>query len=209
MAGLLGPDLGDGQRRGTPTNSTSLQPLMGLLNGNSPKSWVAGHLLNAEFGGSGNAVENLTPLTSAANNAHKTFENHIKRMLLLCKGLDDQYPAASDWYGVRYRVDVSTDTYADPATINVGKMYSYAYSHIEVEYEFVTLRKFAPGMPPASPPPNTCNPVSTNALAPDPRLAALRNVILPTFAFLPAGNIVNWSPDANGIKFSVEVHNEP
>jgi len=51
--------------------------------------------------------------------------------------------------------------------------------------------------------------VSTNALAPDPRLAALRNVILPTFAFLPAGNIVNWSPDANGIKFSVEVHNEP
>jgi len=137
MAGLLGPDLGDGQRRGTPTNSTSLQPLMGLLNGNSPKSWVAGHLLNAEFGGSGNAVENLTPLTSAANNAHKTFENHIKRMLLLCKGLDDQYPAASDWYGVRYRVDVSTDTYADPATINVGNMYSYAYSHIEVEYEFV------------------------------------------------------------------------
>ncbi len=58
MTALLGPDLGDGQRRGTPTNAHSLQPVMGLLNAHSPKGWKAGHLLNAELGGSGSSNAN-------------------------------------------------------------------------------------------------------------------------------------------------------
>lgn len=92
MTAILGPDLGDGQRRGTPTNANSLQPLMRLLHVNSAKTWKAGHLLNAEWGGSGTQNRNLTPLTAVANNAHRVFEGHLKRMLTLCYNIDKTYP---------------------------------------------------------------------------------------------------------------------
>ncbi len=209
MIALLGPDLGDGQRRGTPTNANSLQPVMGLLNANSVKSWKAGHMLNAEFGGNGNSDANLTPLTTAANNAHRVFEGHIKRMLLLCNQLDRADANVNEWYCVLYAVTVSPTTYANaPAT---NDMHSYAYSHISLQYGFVKLPKFPPlGAPPhAMPaPPNVHGPV---ALA-DPKLAQLTGVVRPNFA--PSVNIVNWLVVANmngvnGIGFSVEVHNEP
>ncbi|MBN3853211.1 hypothetical protein G3N59_07475 [Paraburkholderia sp. Ac-20340] len=209
MTALLGPDLGDGQRRGSPTNATSLQPLMGLLNANSVKRWKAGHLLNAEFGGSGIDDENLTPLTTAANNAHRVFEGHIKRMLLLCNQIDRAYQDYNDWYGVLYVVTVSPLQYAvAPAAID---MHSYAYSHITLDYRFVKLPKFpvaglaGPFPYDAPAPPNISTPIS---LAPaDPRLIDLQAVVRPTFA--PSVNIVNWVVGAGGIQFSVEIHNEP
>ena len=206
MTALLGPDLGDGQRRGTPTNAHSLQPVMGLLNAHSPKTWKAGHLLNAEFGGSGTKDANLTPLTTAANNAHRVFEGHIKRMLLLCYQIDRAYQDYDEWYGVLYSVAVSPLEYANvPAQAD---MHSYAYSHISLDYRFVKLPKFPLGSLryTAPAPPNVSNPVSLAGPA-DPRLADLRAVVRPNFA--PSVNIANWVIAANGIRFSVEIHNEP
>lgn len=36
------------------------------------RKWIAGHLLNADFGGPGNAGWNITPLTAHANHRHRT-----------------------------------------------------------------------------------------------------------------------------------------
>lgn len=207
MTALLGPDLGDGQPRGTPTNANSLQPVMRLLNANSHKRCKAGHLLNADFGGSGTSDNNLTPLTTAANNAHRVFEGHIKRMLLLCRQLDEANQDYDAWYGVLYSVVVSAIQYANvPAPAD---MHSYAYSHITLNYRFVKLPKFpalgpAPHTAPAAP--NVHTPVSL-AGPPDPRLVNLQGVVRPNFA--PSVNIANWVIAPGGIQFSVEIHNEP
>ncbi|MBX3588670.1 MAG: hypothetical protein KF796_18725 [Ramlibacter sp.] len=207
MTALLGPDLGDGQRRGSPTTQNSLQPLMGLLNGFGAKKWKAGHLLNAEFGGSGLSDRNLTPLTSAANNAHKVYEGHIKRMLLLCNQIDRAYQDYTHWYGVLYTVNVSAVSYSNAPAVN--DMYSYAYSHITLAYGFVKLPKFpAMGAPPHTAPPPPNNHVAVPVLVgPDPRLADLRGVVQPNPA--PSANIANWAGGLNAIQFSVEIHNEP
>ena len=209
MIALLGPDLGDGQRRGTLTNANSLQPVMGLLNANSVKSWKAGHMLNAEFGGNGNSDANLTPLTTAANNAHRVFEGHIKRMLLLCNQLDRADANVNEWYCVLYAVTVSPTTYANaPAT---NDMHSYAYSHISLQYGFVKLPKFPPlGAPPHAMPGSAER--SRPRCPRRPEVAQLTGVVRRNFA--PSVNIVNWLVVANmngvyGIGFSVEVHNEP
>lgn len=201
MEAILGPDLGDGQVRGSATNTTSLDPTISLMNGYSTKSWKAGHLLNAEFGGSGILNDNLTPLTAAANAAHKTFEQHIKRMLVKCHQIDGSDKQAPHWYGVWYRVDVDSNSYATaPAPAD---MHSYAYSHISIRYRFVKLPKFPPNVAAhlGNPPPNTCNTVAVN----DPHYQALRSVTLPAFA--PSPNIANWV--AQPVEFSVEIHNEP
>lgn len=47
----------------------------------SAKSFKAGHLLNAQFGGSGTDSKNLTILTAAANGSHKAFDNPLKEAL--------------------------------------------------------------------------------------------------------------------------------
>ena len=203
MQALLGPDLGDGQQRGTKTSAASLQPLMGLLNSHSAKRWKAGHLLNADLGGDGNSSANLTPLTAAANNAHRIFEGHIKRMLLLCNQLDRADSHAASWYGVFYDVRVSGTPYA--AAPAVGDMHSYAPSYIRLSYRFVTLPKFPPGSNPYQglPPPAS----HQNVAIGDANLAALQAVVLPTFA--PSVNITNWLPHASGIEFRVRIHNEP
>lgn len=207
MTARLGPDLGDGQRRGTPTNSNSLQPVMRLLNANSNKKWKAGHLLNAEFGGLGTQNSNLTPLTAAANNAHRVFEGHIKRMLILCNQIDRAHGDYDEWYGVLYTVTVSALTYANmPAT---NDMHSYAYSHLTLDYRFIKLPKFPPigprhALPPA---PNTHTPVVLVGMLADPHLVDLQGVVQPNFA--PSVNIANWAVTQSGTRFSVEIHNEP
>jgi hypothetical protein len=44
------------------------------------KWWKAGHLLNADFGGTGQTY-NLTPLTAAANSAHEEWETKLRASL--------------------------------------------------------------------------------------------------------------------------------
>lgn len=201
MRAVLGPDLGDGQVRGSKTNSTSLDPTIALLNSHGAKSWVAGHLLNGEWGGSGIQNSNLTPLTSAANAAHETFEGHIKRMLVVCHQLDEADPSCPHWYGVRYEVTVNNTQYASNPTPN--DMYSYAYSHISLVYYFVTLPKFPPNVAQhtAPSPPNTFNAVTIA----DPNYNRLTQVVVPVFQ--PSPNIANWV--AQPVRFTVDIHNEP
>ncbi|WP_417356441.1 hypothetical protein [Gallaecimonas pentaromativorans] len=202
MTALLGPDLGDGQMVGSKTNSTSLQPLMGLLNAHSNKKWIAGHLLNADLGGSGVRDNNLTPLTVAANNAHRVFEGHIKRMLLACNQIDRNDQDSNHWYGVRYAVQVSAPRYA--AAPAPGDMHSYAPSHITLDYRFVRLPKFPPGVPAhtAPSPPQTSQPVAAG----DTHFATLAAVVRPNFA--PSQNINAWQVLDGGLRFGVEIHNE-
>lgn len=140
VTAVIGPDYGDGVRRGTVTNTSSLQPVMGMLNSsNSPHSWVAGHLLNADLGGSGTDDRNLTALTGAANANHKTFESHVKRLIARCRTLDVQDPDANRWYGLRYTVGVSTYPFAH--TPHPSDVHSYAYSHITFDYGVVCIDK--------------------------------------------------------------------
>jgi hypothetical protein len=204
MTALLGPDLGDGVIRGSKTNTTSLQPLMGLLSRISGKVWIAGHLLNADFGGSGTSDNNLTPLTSAANSAHKTFEGHIKNMLVKCELLDRNDADAPEWYGVSYSVTVSPLKFANLPS--PADMHDYVYSHISVSYSFVKLPKFPLGSQAhlAPLPPNISIPVAAN----DPKLADLKNVPVPSFN-LSSVNIANFVAAPNGISYSMEIHNEP
>jgi len=202
MFRLLGPDALPGQMGGSVTDDSSLQSVMGPLRMYSPdKNWVAGHLLNADLGGSGIDPRNLTPLTTAANRAHSVFEQHIKRMLECCNRLDQNNPDADVWYGVDYTVTVSPTTYGTAG--DTGDWYSYVYSHLTLEYGFVRLPKFPC-------PQDVGQPVQTS----DHHVDDLQRVPRPQFNG-QSRNIENWRDLARvnggltGMAFSVEIHNEP
>lgn len=44
------------------------------------EKYIRGHIINAEFGGSP-IVQNLVPLTNAANSTHKGIEGHVKTII--------------------------------------------------------------------------------------------------------------------------------
>ncbi len=81
-------------------------------------SFVAGHLLNADFGGPGNNAKNMTILTSKANSAMKNFDNRIKDAL---EGLQKVYILIADHvdsvsslkYGININIEVSDDKWGD------------------------------------------------------------------------------------------------
>jgi hypothetical protein len=70
----------------------------------------AGHLLNAEFGGSGSDANNLTILSSAANSAMRAFDNAIKAAVTTT--LKHAYTCANN-----AGIDVTTLTYGIRLTI--------------------------------------------------------------------------------------------
>ena len=63
---------------GTSTNYGSISYIKNFLEYTTNQPWVAGHLLNADLGGSGTDPKNLVPLTSSANANHKTLEGQVK-----------------------------------------------------------------------------------------------------------------------------------
>lgn len=197
MEALLGPDLGDGRMRGTATNSNSLQPTMGLLNSHGQgKSWIAGHLLNADLGGRGDEDRNLTPLTSAANAAHKTFEGHIKKILTKCRLIDEASdgPGLPYWYGVLYKIDVSNLTYAEKPAVD--DLYSYCYSHMTVSYRLVALPKS-----------DLTGKKYEEIGSGDTKAAGIVTSIgAPNWS--PCANIESYRAGAKPLEFSVEIHNE-
>lgn len=150
MTAHLGPDYL--WARGTTTSAQSLPALMPELRAASSKNWIAGHLLNEELGGNGTLSQNLTPLTSAANSAHKVFETHIKAMLTACAHIEDDFKSLTVtqsagaaerqfpyFYGVRYRVTVSPERYAqNPDPLD---LHSYVASYIDVDYRFFKYRR--------------------------------------------------------------------
>lgn len=196
MHAILGPDQSETSRfrePGTPTNNDSLQPLMKLLNKDSAKNWIAGHLLNADLGGSGTLKANLTPLTHAANSAHKHYEAHIKRMLLMCYNIDFNAPADNFWYGVEYSISVSSEPFNSP--VDEDLMDTYCSSFITLNYGFVRRAKTGA---------TAWVPVAIG----DPQLSRLSSVLRPNCA--PSPNIKNYDQHTGtpGVQFRLEIHNE-
>lgn len=70
--------------------------------------FVAGHLLNGEFGGSGKDSDNLTILSSSGNGNHKKFDNNIKLAIQMLKKIYEVLSANHVDIGkVTYGVEVS------------------------------------------------------------------------------------------------------
>lgn len=84
------------------------------------RSFKAGHLLNACFGGSNTNPANLTALTSSANTSHKSFDENVKRAgAALVKAYEAMMRMGLDVDAVEYgiSVEVSTDGWwTDDAT---------------------------------------------------------------------------------------------
>lgn len=74
---ILGPEAFTGA--GTDANSNLPSAIKDARNSYSQTKFIAGHLLNADFGGDGKDAKNLTILTSQANSNHKNFDNPLKQ----------------------------------------------------------------------------------------------------------------------------------
>ncbi len=108
-------------------------------------SWKRGHLINAEWGGSGSNWNNLVPLTSRGNSNHKTVENRMKVYLQNFRAFDKN-GNNNYWYGLQYWVQASVDPWAaHPAPI--GDLYSYAPNMIKVTWRIVVLPKLPGALP--------------------------------------------------------------
>jgi hypothetical protein len=141
MEAVLGPDQAHSSTgyfmSGTTTNANSLRPFMqALLDDSHMQGWVAGHLLNEEMGGRGDVDENLTPLTTRANGAHKAYESHIKRMLQQCHLIDRDNKGHDWWYGVRYSV-----TAYPRATVDSDLIDTCVADHLEIAYRYIKIKK--------------------------------------------------------------------
>jgi hypothetical protein len=88
------------------------------------------------MGGQGDADENLTPLTTNANSAHKAYEGHIKRMLHQCHVIDRGHAAHDWWYGVKYKVTAWLRAMVDPDLID-----TCVASHLTVTYKYIKIKK--------------------------------------------------------------------
>ncbi len=83
--------------------------------------WVAGHVINADFGGDGTLNANMTCLTSSANGTNKAFDEPVKKAR---KTLHDAYSlmrqcGAQDTffneqeYGIKITAELSEDTWSE------------------------------------------------------------------------------------------------
>ena len=134
MSVTLGPTACDSQNRGSSTGSTSIRTCMTRLNAKDYSEttshgttrqvglWVAAHLLNADFGGSGTDATNLTALTKAANSQHGALEAKVKRMLVVANQIR-RFRSLSYTFAVFYKVTVH-DRFGGFSP------YAYAPSHI-------------------------------------------------------------------------------
>ena len=81
--------------------------------GYRPRTWIAGHILNAKMGGEP-VWENLVPLTASANSAHSKVEEHVKKMAAIAyrwttKSCENH---RTDFvYRVYYSIKISDESY--------------------------------------------------------------------------------------------------
>lgn len=192
MAAVLGPDqsnVSSYYALGTKTSANSLRPFMrALVDDSHMTGWIAGHLLNEEMGGSGGTDENLTPLTTKANSAHKAYEGHIKKMLLQCHRIDRDNKEIDYWYGVHYSVAAST------RPVFQDLIDTYVASHISIEYRYIKIKK-------AKFPALEIEEIGTG----DPFLQILRVAGQPNCT---SPNALNEQCNPGNTRFSVEIHNE-
>jgi hypothetical protein len=75
---VLGPGIAELARDGFTNAESSALPKLAMAREAYPHlGLVAGHLLNARFGGIGNASNNLTILSSSGNRNHQAFDNPV------------------------------------------------------------------------------------------------------------------------------------
>jgi hypothetical protein len=70
-------------------STTSLPCLTPIRLAHPGHGFIAGHLLNSQFGGT-NTIENMTALTSSANGSQKSFDNHIVNAVLHLKSVYEE-----------------------------------------------------------------------------------------------------------------------
>ncbi|CDY77278.1 hypothetical protein BGLT_06190 [Caballeronia glathei] len=196
MEAILGPDASNVSRQyvpGTRTNGNSLREFMtALVQDSYTKDWKAGHLLNEELGGDGQNAANLTPLTSKANSAHKSFESHIKRMLLQCHRIDREDKACTHWYGVEYKVQVSHDRYSAP--FDADLIDSYVALFISIEYKYIKIEKARfPFL------------VKQDVAGNDPKIQTLTRADPPVYS---STNVKSVRRNGIGTEFFAEIHNQ-
>lgn len=99
-------------KKGTAPEPDALKYLMKFLKRTYPNvSFVKGHMWNEEIGGPGRK-ENLVPLTSRANNAHRSFvETPLKEALIKLGNFysgnnNPNHPDYEKVYGFRYAVEI-------------------------------------------------------------------------------------------------------
>ncbi|BAZ23368.1 hypothetical protein NIES4073_42560 [Kalymmatonema gypsitolerans NIES-4073] len=154
MSVILGPKI-DNSGKGSETNHESIPDIIKPLNNEDftvkekrtasgeTKNlrhglWVAGHLLNANLGGSGQDPKNLTPLTQIANIKHKNkIETKIKTLMTQARQRSEGYKKDLTWKGVKYSVDVSDETFGD------NPPWDKAPSHITINATKVEVKKKA------------------------------------------------------------------
>jgi hypothetical protein len=78
-------------------------------------AFVAGHLLNAEFGGDGTDPLNLTILTPAANGAHKAFDTPVKNAVGALRHVYEAiFAMGIDVRSLTYGIAITVATTGDP-----------------------------------------------------------------------------------------------
>lgn len=120
-----------------------LQDYIQRLNNEYPNRWIAGHLLNQDFGGPGDHL-NLTPLTGNANRSHAIFEADIRRIGQAVINYEAQYPFSPYWYGIEYIVEIPNVPFLYYPDFN--NVLNGVYSHIRLSYRLIPYNKtdFAP-----------------------------------------------------------------
>ncbi len=101
-------------------------------------TWIAGHMVNGEWGGTGSDWKNLTPLSSTANSNHKTVEGYMKKFCAYSLSFDNK-AWRTHWVGVDYLVQRSKGPWASTASKN--NLYSYAPEFIKVSWRAVAIAK--------------------------------------------------------------------
>jgi hypothetical protein len=97
--------------------STGSLPALGPVRATYQGDFVAGHLLNADFGGVG-TQENITVLTDSANGSMNTFDNRIRQAVNALKhayvGMNNLGIEVDDLtYGIEVEITVGNDTWDD------------------------------------------------------------------------------------------------
>lgn len=84
--------------------------IMDLLKDDEAETWISGHLLNAQLGGAGYSY-NETPLRSAANSRHKTYEKKLKDSITILRQVLERsgHLELQNTVGFRYVVKVLDD----------------------------------------------------------------------------------------------------
>lgn len=95
------------EKPGSTPGTNELEPLTKFLQTQYPQySFIKGHMWNQEVGGKGE-TNNLVPLTSQANSAHKNYaESPLKAALTSFKSYYENNRQISKVYGFVYRVEI-------------------------------------------------------------------------------------------------------